>query len=144
MSRRSDMKASLKRLAIPHLRSIGFRGSFPDFYRYMGDTVECLQFYFKRDSSDDRFFVHAGLASRDGVEWHRPIKHTVAPEKVKATQLIATVRLGAKPGSNNRWFDFAVQSADSIALDVVSELQGDDFWHRLQQVPVTIEGKDFR
>lgn len=144
MSLRSEMQTALKGIVVPYLRSIGFRGSFPDFYRHVRGDTECLQFYFKRDRTDDRFFVHAGVASRDGIEWHKPIKHRVAPEKVKATQLVETVRLGAKLGSNDRWFDFAARPAEPVAYDVLSELQGEDFWGRVQRVPVTFEGKNFR
>lgn len=93
--------------------------------------------------SDDRFFVHAGLASNDGVDWHKPIKHRIVPEKVVATQLIETVRLDAGKGQSDRWFAFTDKSIDQIAAAVRSELEHGDFWERLKRVAVTVQGKNF-
>jgi hypothetical protein len=138
------MKEALKAETIPYLRSLGFKGSMPDFYRPKDDHTECLQFYFKRDSEDDRFFVQAGRASNLGVDWHRPVHHTVPPSKVHVTQLKGAIRLGAKVGSNDHWFDFSRTPVEAVAREVLTLLAANDYWERLKEVPITTQGKNYR
>jgi hypothetical protein len=143
-SLRSEMKEALKEDAVPYLKSLGFKGSMPDFYRRQDEYTECLQFHFKRDADDERFFVHAALASNDGVDWHRPTHHRVPPEKVKVTQLKGAIRLGAKPGSNDHWFDFENTRVEDVVQEVLSLLSGQEYWQRLARVPVTTQGVNYR
>lgn len=138
------MKEALKAEVIPYLRSLGFKGSLPDFYRSKDDHTECLQFYFKRDREDDRFFVQSGRASNLGVEWHRPVDHVVHPAKVHVGQLNDAIRLGAKAGSNDHWFDFGNTPVDVVAREVLSLLMVDGYWKKLAEVPITSQGKNFR
>lgn len=137
------MKDALKAEVIPYLKSLGFKGSMPDFHRPMGDHTECLNFHFKRDREDDRFFVQAGRASNLGVEWHRPVRHTIPPEKANVSQLEGAIRLGAKPGSNDHWFDFGSTPVEAVAKDVLILLAAEEYWERLAQVPITRTGKGF-
>lgn len=41
-----EMRAALKRIAVPYLRSVGFRGSFPHFARTRDRRRELLSFQF--------------------------------------------------------------------------------------------------
>ena len=143
-SLRSKMKDALKTTVVPYLRALGFKGSMPDFYRKQAGHTECLQFYFKRDPGDDRFFLQAGLASNEGIDWHRPMHHRLSPEKVKAGQLEGAIRLGAKAGSNDHWFDFGSRPAEQVAYEVVQFLAAGDYWERLAQLPVTTRGRNYR
>jgi hypothetical protein len=137
------MKEALKSDVVPYLRTLGFKGSLPDFHRPMDDHTECLQFYFKRDREDERFFVQAGRASNLGVAWHRPVPHIVPPEKVNVGQLTGAIRLGAKGGSNDHWFDFGRTPVETVAREVLTLLAADEYWERLAAVPITTQGKNF-
>lgn len=141
---RADMKAALKDEVVPYLKSLGFKGAMPDFYRPNGDHTECLQFYFKRDREDNRFFVQAGRASNRGVDWHRPVQHVIPPGKVHVTQLTGAIRLGAKARSSDHWFDFSNAPVEEVAKEVLSLLKSNDYWERLTEVPITTQGKNYR
>lgn len=45
---RQAMIATLKQLVIPHLRALGFKGSFPHFRRLLEDRTDLLMFQFDR------------------------------------------------------------------------------------------------
>jgi hypothetical protein len=101
-SDRSAMEAALKEVCVPVLRSLGFRGSFPHFYREEGDFVSLLNFqYFLSGGS---FCVNLGYADpqRENVYFRKETKASA----LHVSQTRDHARLGAPAGHGDRWFSF--------------------------------------
>jgi hypothetical protein len=131
---RKTMEALLKQTCVPILRGLGFKGSFPNFFRETGAFVALVNFQF--GSAGGSLCVNLGYADpgRRNV-YSRPES---IPEKLRVMQTRDQVRLGAVRGDN--WFVFgsaaaspyrgAVQPPEEIAERcntlLVSEAQ--DWW----------------
>jgi Domain of unknown function (DUF4304) len=62
--RRRDIDAVLRGITVPLLRGMGFKGTFPHFYRSIGNHVDLLSFQFRLDGSS--FVVEMNLLKSDG------------------------------------------------------------------------------
>lgn len=94
------MEMALKEKCVPILRELGFKGSFPDYYRETRDFIALVNFQFF--SSGGSFCVNLSYADpdRQNVEF-RP--HTDA-KKLRISHTRERHRLGAVEG--DRWFSF--------------------------------------
>jgi hypothetical protein len=61
--RRRAIDASLKTVTGPFLRQLGFKGSFPHFYREIDGHVDLLMFQYRRDGSS--LVVEISFADRE-------------------------------------------------------------------------------
>ncbi|WP_113962453.1 DUF4304 domain-containing protein [Roseimicrobium gellanilyticum] len=130
---RDKMVSVLRKVVIPKLREMGFRGSFPHFRRAGAKQLDLLTFQFSQWSSS--FVVELGWCSasghtmRDGT--HYP------PDRVRPChlhRLRQRVRLGAEsPDVTDHWFKFEPDK-DRVRMDAALEVlsllesQGERFW----------------
>jgi hypothetical protein len=103
--KRHEMDAALKSRAIPLLRKMGFKGSYPHFRRVLEKRVDTIGFQFSQ--LGPQFYIEIGVADPDGYTLldgtHFP------PETLKYYQCPVRVRIGELP------FNFDERSADSSA-----------------------------
>ncbi len=103
---REQLVAALKSDCIPALREVGFKGSFPDFYRVSGDFVALvnLQFF----SSGGSFCVNLSYA--DPAMENVYFRPETEPRKLKVSQTTVRRRLGAIKENTDKWFSFGTTS----------------------------------
>lgn len=97
------MEVALKKIVIPELRTLGFRGSFPHFRRVRKQRIDLLSFQFY--SSGGSFVVEVSSCGPEGTRWS-------GPEKAKANEVDGKrLRLGADPsGALDHWFQFGLRN----------------------------------
>jgi hypothetical protein len=138
---RDKMIEALRRIAVPTLRDMGFRGSFPHFKRVRNSQIDLLMFQFNRWGGS--FVVEVAFC--DPAGWtHRNGRH-VTPEKVRVGDISPKqrLRLGSHPPKQaDHWFSFEPE-CNSIYADTALEAlslirsQGDDFWRTHKPAMVT-------
>ena len=99
--RRRELQEMLKTLSVPLLRELGFKGSFPHFYRPVGEHVDLLMFQFRLDGSS--FIVEISYADpeRKNVYFRpeTPLKRLQVPSTTQRH------RLGQRSGGDGTWFE---------------------------------------
>lgn len=112
MSNRDQMKNALQQVVIPHLRNLGFKGSFPHFRR-RSDWIDIITFQF--DQNGGGFVIELGRCELEGYEtdWGEHI----SPDKVTTWYLPFNQRRRIHPRSFLRkesWFryDTAITTKD--------------------------------
>jgi Domain of unknown function (DUF4304) len=117
------MISALRAVAVSHLRSVGFRGSFPHFRRPTSSRIDLLTFQFDRHGGG--FVVEIATSPSEGVtmHWgeHRP------PETVTAHDIDPAhrQRLGSGKKGDDHWFRYEPQAAKNpevfhqVAAEVV-------------------------
>ena len=129
---RTNIETSLKKSTVPELRSKGFKGSLPHFYRDRNDHIDLLTFQF--NLHEGKFCVEISFADRNRTNVYI-YKDTEVP-KLRANQTTRRLRLGSNPeaGIKDHWFDFsrAEDLSDEIARDVVTLIssQAEPWWQR--------------
>lgn len=135
---RKAMEAALKERCVPILRKMGFKGSFPDFYRDTSGFVALVNFQFF--SSGGSFCVNLSYADQDrkNVDF-RP--HTEA-KKLRVSHTRERHRLGAVEG--DRWFSFGKTSYGeyrgkpapvaelAATCGQLLEAEAEDWWRSMQ------------
>lgn len=109
------MDALLKQSCVPVLRGLGFKGSFPNFFRETKDFVALANFQFS--SAGGSFCVNLGYADPNRSNIY--IKPETEPGKLRVSQTKDWVRLGAVAGGDH-WFVFGDASATPFRGGVVS------------------------
>ena len=102
--KRKLMNGALKKIAIPVLRSQGFKGSLPHFRSVMDDHIRVIGIQFSQWGP--QFYIELGVCGLEGTTFganHYP------PEKIKYYQAHARRRIGASP------FDFEDTDTELIA-----------------------------
>ena len=104
-TKREQMDAALKCHAVPLLRNLGFKGSYPHFRRILNERVDTIGFQFSQWGP--QFYIEIGVANPNGYTLldgtHFP------PSKLKYYQCSERARIGELP------FDFETLPADSVA-----------------------------
>ena len=116
---RDRMIAELKRVAVPELRAIGFKGSFPHFRRASDTQVDLLTFQFS--AGGGRFVVEIGKFPPQGYVLYGKL---IAAAEVKMAHLLRSLRLGAKDESSDHWFNYESGDYARIAESVVPYIRG--------------------
>jgi hypothetical protein len=129
-----NMIQALKEIAVPYLREIGFKGSFPHFRRILSDRVDMLTFQFNKYGGS--FVVEVANCPAEGIRTHQG--EEISPAKVKAWDVTERLRLGSNPPrKTDYWFKFKglskVFSKDkfaSTAQEVLPFIKGqaEDYW----------------
>src|SRR5262245_57260303 len=96
---RDAMIAELKRVAIPVLRSLGFKASFPHFRRATDTRIDLLTFQFS--SGGGQFVIEIGSFSAAGYELYCKL---IPAAEVKMMHLLR--RLGAMDENSDHWFKY--------------------------------------
>lgn len=103
--KRHEMDSALKSHAVPLLRDLGFKGSYPHFRRILEERVDTIGFQFSQWGP--QFYVEMGVADADGYMLLNGIHFP--PNSLKYYQCPARVRIGELP------FDFGDQPAELVA-----------------------------
>lgn len=110
-----EMKLSLKKVFVPSLRALGFKGSFPDFRRIGSDRIDLLTVQFDRHGGG--FIIEVSRCPPNGIttSWGKQIpSNQVTAWDQHPNQ---RHRLGSpKPGVDGHWFRFD----DGTPTDVVA------------------------
>ena len=103
------MEAALKAQCIPVLRDLGFKGTFPHYFRDTNDFVALVTFQFF--SSGGSFCVNIGYADpqRKNVSFRPETK----VKDLRSSQTKDRYRLGAVQGGD-RWFHFGKTSYEEF------------------------------
>ncbi|MBK8583470.1 MAG: DUF4304 domain-containing protein [Flavobacteriales bacterium] len=133
------MDAELKRVVIPVLRELGFKGTYPHFYRERRGHVDLLSFQFRLSGGS---FV-AELSFADQERSNIYFDKTVSASKLRVVQASKRLRLGSALPENDHWFSFETSgwlsrspSYEKIARSVAALLmaQGDQWWRSQESV----------
>ena len=136
---RDDMIKVLKAHSVPALRELGFKGSFPHFYREISGHVDLLTFQFSM--SGGRFTVEISYTtpSRDNLG---PSDKSTPVAKLRAYFTNRRKRLGAN-GYGDHWFIFdqpfvqrgeLAQEPSVIASEVarLARTEGQSWWQAMR------------
>ena len=128
---RQEMNAQLKADVVPHLRSLGFRGSLPHFRRISDTGVELLTFQFRLGGG--RFVVE--VAHKPPYQVTTEWGNHVPPEKLTAHDLNQRRRIGKKVlGLDDPWFDFSSRAYREVAQQVIASLaEADLYWNEKKE-----------
>ena len=101
---RDEVDKALKAITVPHLRSLGFKGSYPHFYRDRDGHIDLLTFQFNKYGGS--FTAEISFADRERSNVY--IYKDTEPKKLRASQTTERFRLGAMPehGKEDHWFHF--------------------------------------
>lgn len=128
--KRSSMDAALKRLAVPLLRSQGFKGSFPHFRMAVEDHIRVIGFQFSQWGP--QFYIELGVCGLDGATFGTV--HYDA-EKIKYYQTHFRQRIGDNP------FDYGNADPNVIADDACTAIKNSsEAW----EISVTKWRNEFR
>lgn len=116
---RDEMVAELKRVVVPALRGLGFKGAFPHFRRTTATQVELLTFQFSVNGG--QFVVEVGKFPPDG---YQAFDRFIPAAEVKMRHLLRRLRLGAKGESGDHWFNFDRGNYAKVAESVLPYLHG--------------------
>lgn len=101
---RVSMIESLKHRTVPRLRELGFKGSFPHFYRAGPERTDLLSFQF--DKYGGGFIVE--LAKAPPGDFATPWGESVPVNKLTASHLPPDerLRLGSRRAAGDHWFRY--------------------------------------
>ena len=120
---RAEMDDALKRLVVPELRALGFKGSMPHLRRERAGAFDLLSFQFSRWGG--AFVVEIGRFPLAGLQHSWKF---VAPEKVKNFDLTDRYRVGAPDTHSDHWFKFEHAAPDAVAREFLQKLPEPQFW----------------
>jgi hypothetical protein len=137
---RQAMNASLKNIVVPALRRLGFKGSFPNFYRASDGHIDLLAFQFRLGGGS--FVVELSYAEpdRENVYFDKEAQ----ADKLRVSQTSTRLRLGAQGPGSDKWFSFEPTGLfkrqpnyDQISANVVDliERQALPWWQQKRSVP---------
>ncbi len=124
---RDAMIAELKRVTVPVLRSLGFKGSFPHFRRSTDTQIDLLTFPFSM--AGGQFVIEIGMIPPDGYELYGKL---IPASEVKMQHLRRRLRLGAKDENSDHWFNYDAGDHTQVAQSVISYIRGQavEWWSR--------------
>jgi hypothetical protein len=113
------MDASLKSIVVPHLRELGFSGSFPHFRRIKENGIDLISFQF--DKYGGGFVIEVSHCPPGGIttSWGKEIP----PDKVQAWDMPFNLRLRIQPGTGHgpgSWFRYDTLSLVANTYDRLS------------------------
>lgn len=128
---RDIMNAALQARFVPHLRSMGFKGSLPHFRRISDQRIDLLTVQF--DQRGGAFVIEIARCDREGIttQWGK----TIPPARVTAHDLHPRDRhrLGSPgPGQDGRWFRYGDETTIDAAADEATAAlaEADEWWSR--------------
>ncbi len=105
---------------MPHIRRLGFKGSFPHFRRHREGRNELLTFQFDKWGTG-KFVIEVAVAPLGDFTtyWGK----TIPPGKLTAYDLHDRLRLGAETPQLNHWFELG-SNPDRVAVCIVDLIEG--------------------
>lgn len=126
---RAEMNEALKRLVVPELRAMGFKGSMPHLRRRRGGEWDLLTFQFSQWGG--QFVVEAARCRDAGV--NTVVGH-IAAEKATAQDLPYRCRVGST-ADYDHWFKYEKDDPDAVAERLLAELRKPSLWEIADQLP---------
>jgi hypothetical protein len=127
MPTRAEMDEAIKSVVVPHLGTLGFKGTRPNFYRKRDGDFDLLSFQFSQWGG--RFVVELARIPGDGLEFYGEL---LKPPKAKPSYLhpFKRHRLGAQftPKARDFWFEFEGHDPHTVADEVLAELAKPGLW----------------
>jgi uncharacterized protein DUF4304 len=127
ISDRQAMISELKRVVQPHLRSIGFSGSFPHFRKIGQATIELVTFQFDRNGGG--FVIEIARGPADGITTARGTH--IPPGRTKAWDVHPNFRKRIQPktgGGTDSWFRFDTAAPGKVAVEALAQMSKADLW----------------
>lgn len=131
------MVAALRSETVPVLRGLGFKGSFPHFYRERSGHVDLITFQFSRYGGG--FVAELSFATPDRSNLPEPFR-MLPMQQLRASHTMRRKRLGGQ-NHGDHWFDYAQaepaaerQAPEMIAAQC-SELlrtEGESWWRSVR------------
>lgn len=105
---REDMDRVFKTVCVPHLRKLGFKGSYPEFHCEDQGFTKLIAFQFF--SSGGSVCVNLSYVgrNRENLYWKKDAHLTVTAVRISHTT--ESVRLGAPDLFGDKWFSFGLTS----------------------------------
>ncbi|MBS1992666.1 MAG: DUF4304 domain-containing protein [Cyanobacteria bacterium SZAS LIN-2] len=117
------MHAALKKIIVPELRRLGFKGTYPHFRRFGSNHTDLLGFQFDK-YGDDLFIAEIAQAPGTGFyisKWGEEYQR----EKLKYYQ-VTEARYRLQPrlgGGGESWFSYASEEYDEVARSLFPHLE---------------------
>lgn len=127
---RREMDDALKRLVLPELRAMGFKGSMPHLRRPRRDHWDLLTFQFSKHGG--AFTVETARCGPGGIT---DFRGHVPAEKVTAWDVVDRYRVGAERPRTDHWFKFEKAPADQVAERLLGHLRGAELWRIVDTLP---------
>jgi hypothetical protein len=122
---RDKMINSFKQIVIPTLRDIGFKGSFPHFYRKLENQADLLMFQFSQWGGT--LYFEISKCPLNGSTGYKD--QQIPVNKIKVYQVVGNSfndrqRIGPSLG-----FEFSVRDTDEVAKNIQKSLdEAEDWW----------------
>lgn len=113
------MIAELKRVVVPALREMGFRGSFPHFRRVGERRVDLLTFEFSMFGG--QFAVEIGKFAACGYKLAGKV---IPADEVRMRHLLDRQRVGSTGEVVDHWFNFESGGYNAVAASLLPHLRG--------------------
>ena len=127
---RAEMDEAIKRLVVPELRAMGFKGSMPHLRRPADGHYDLLTFQFSKWGG--AFCVEAARCSSSGV--NSPLG-CIPADKAKAWDMPVRQRVGADLRFGDHWFKFENADPNAIARQALAELGKPSLWEMVGTFP---------
>ncbi len=133
---RQEMNAQLKADVVPHLKSLGFRGSLPHFRRISDTGIDLLTFQFRLGGGSFVIEVAYKPPYKVTAEWGNHIP----PEKLTAHDLGKRKRIGRNVlHLDDPWFEFSSGSYREITQQVIASLpEAVAYWEAQKSLPEAV------
>lgn len=120
---RQQMHEQLKRVVVPYLREIGFKGSYPTLYRVGERGTDLINFQFSRNGGS--FVINVARVRPDAVK-------PPAELRIAQTDVRRHTRLGGGLFRSDKWFDYIEGGRYETAEKVLRLVASRDHWAKLE------------
>ena len=117
---REHIDAELKRLVVPEVRRLGFKGSYPHFHRDRDGHLDLATVQF--NSAGGKFVLELSDADRDRKNVY--IYKETPTSKLRVSQTTNRVRLGSTVPHNDHWFICTEATALCASVSGLLSTQG--------------------
>ncbi len=98
------MRHTIKEIIVPFLRSIEFKGSFPNFKRISKDKADFINFQFSQFGK--KFAINIAICSPNGVTSANGTKISIEKVKIRNIYYPNNIRLCETEKVKDYWFDY--------------------------------------
>lgn len=132
MATRAEMDAALKKIVVPALREMGFKGSMPHLRRARDGAIDLMTFQFR--SYGGAFVVEVGHCAPSGIK--APEFGHIDAAKATTSCLRYRHRVGAKDDDSDHWFDFQTAEVEAVAEQLLGQLRDPALWALVDGFPL--------
>lgn len=121
------MQSALKRIVVPRLRALAFKGSFPHFRRTAENHIDPLTFQFDRHGGG--FVIEVSSCPKEGIV--TPWGQAISLQRLTAWDMHPDKRHRIKPSNGSgtdSWFRYEGEKYESCANQVLEHLPSAERW----------------